>query len=80
MDTYSVITTKFIKGSIIHHSDRNHFYKLLYRTLVKNEQPIGKSWIEGWAYQQCNSNGEIISEEVFTRPTSLFDGDWTFIK
>ena len=61
-------------GTILHHQPRNHNYKVLYRTMIKSDQK-GKSWEYGWAYQEVDKP----ESEIYSRPDSLFDSDWSIV-
>lgn len=60
-------------GTVLHHQPRNHNYKVLYRTMIKSET---KSWVYGWAYQEVDKP----ESEVYSRPDSLFDSDWSIVE
>lgn len=66
-------------GMVIHHHPRDHYYKILYKTMIKSDT---KDWEYGWAYQKVEkvSDNCFVGEldgEIFSRPMSLFDSDWS---
>lgn len=68
-------------GMIVHHQPRSHYYRLIYRTMIKGEKSSGKSWEYGWAYREVlplsdGTFADMPESEIYSRPDSLFDSDW----
>lgn len=65
-------------GAIIYHQPRNHYYRIMNKTMIKKD---GGGWEYGWTYTQAEKIGENdftyrLDGEYYSRPFSLFDSDW----
>lgn len=82
MQPVSNIVQHLPVGAIIYHQPRNHYYRVLNKTMIKKD---GGGWEYGWSYQEVKKH-ETVSEdggfvgipntEVYSRAFSLFDSDW----
>lgn len=82
MQPVSNIVQHLLVGAIIYHQPRNHYYRVLNKTMIKKD---GGGWEYGWSYQEVKPiqqvHDEVVFEmdeeaEVYSRPFSLFDSDW----
>ena len=85
MQPVSNIVQHLPVGAIIHHKPRNHYYRVLNKTMIKKD---GGGWEYGWSYQEVKQvqqvHDEVVFEldegaEVYSRPFSLFDSDWLLV-
>lgn len=68
-------------GAIIYHQPRNHYYRIMNKTMIKKD---GGGWEYGWSYQEVEMIGTIVEAnfklkteaEIYSRGFSLFDSDW----
>lgn len=74
-----VNASQLLQGMILFHQPRGHYYKLIYRTMIKSGE---RGWEYGWAYQQVTKENDVtfvgdVDAEIYSRPDSMFDSDWS---
>lgn len=66
-------------GEILFHKPRANHYKVIAPTKIKTSE----GWVDGWIYQRVEyyekSWHRQLDTDVYTRPTSMFDSDWTVV-
>lgn len=69
-------------GAVIYHKPRDHYYRVVYKTMMKKEDG---GWEYGWSYQEVTLVNRVHDEmvfepsenkEIYSRAFAKFDSDW----
>ena len=70
-----------VPGAIIYHQPRDHYYRIMNKTMMKKD----KGWEYGWSYQEVTLVNRVRDEmvfepsenkEIYSRAFTKFDSDW----